>query len=172
MASRSSSRINARTGSDPTPQHLWWTLSLVVLLSMASACSQQEAHTNDVECQDDVSLIVIDSPLRRKLDLLFVIDNSSSMCQEQAALVKAFPDWVKQLTTYVDLDIHIAVTTTDAVGDQRGPQISIRASSWVSLHRILVERAGERGGIQISAAFQNARFRSSSSCKQSSPFEQ
>jgi len=51
-----------------------------------------------------------------KLDFLWIIDNSASMCQEQFALSLSFEDFVTELTTYLsNIDIRIAVTTTDAI---------------------------------------------------------
>jgi hypothetical protein len=47
------------------------------------------------------------------LDALFVIDNSSSMCQEQAALHAGFDALLTQLEGLPTLDLRIAVTTTD-----------------------------------------------------------
>ena len=52
-----------------------------------------------------------------KMDILFVIDDSGSMAEEQAALAAAFPDFIAALhnyeTAYGDLlDYHIAATTT------------------------------------------------------------
>ena len=53
-----------------------------------------------------------------KLDFLWIIDNSSSMCQEQAALAASFRDFRGQLEAYLNIDVRLAVTTTDAVGNQ------------------------------------------------------
>lgn len=55
-----------------------------------------------------------------KIDLLFVIDNSGTMAQEQLTLAKNFPAFVQDLQTLknadaepVDTDVNIMVTTTD-----------------------------------------------------------
>ncbi len=67
----------------------------------------------------------IDLPARTAIDLLFVIDNSGTMCQEQAALVANF----ERLADFFfeDLgsgaDLRIAVTTTD-VGASDGAFLS------------------------------------------------
>ena len=57
---------------------------------------------------------------RGRLDLLFVIDNSGSMGEEQLNLARNMPLLVRQLENLndvegneVDLDVHIMVTTTD-----------------------------------------------------------
>lgn len=50
----------------------------------------------------------------RDLDILFVVDNSGSMHDEQAALVAAFPGFTALLTDSLGLpDLHIAVVSTD-----------------------------------------------------------
>ena len=56
-----------------------------------------------------------------KVDLLFVIDDSISMDDEQAALIAAFPDFIDAMQAELgDTDgYHIGVTTTDVyAGDQ------------------------------------------------------
>ena len=45
----------------------------------------------------------------RPLDLLFVVDNSGSMCQEQDQLTSSFRSMAERLN---DVDFHIAITTT------------------------------------------------------------
>ncbi|MBM4373060.1 MAG: hypothetical protein FJ098_15505, partial [Deltaproteobacteria bacterium] len=57
-----------------------------------------------------------DQPI--KLDFLWVIDNSSSMCQEQASLARSFDAFVGQLESYLNVDINLAVTTSDAIKGQ------------------------------------------------------
>jgi hypothetical protein len=47
-----------------------------------------------------------------KMDILFVIDNSGSMGQEQANLAANFPGFIQVLEDYGDLDYRVAVTTT------------------------------------------------------------
>jgi hypothetical protein len=53
-----------------------------------------------------------------KMDILFVIDNSLSMDDDQAALAAAFPDFAAVIETYTNhtgqhLDYRVAITTTD-----------------------------------------------------------
>jgi hypothetical protein len=49
-----------------------------------------------------------------KLDILWVIDNSSSMCQEQWTLARSFSQFAVMLSTYLEqIDIRLAVVTTD-----------------------------------------------------------
>ena len=47
-----------------------------------------------------------------KLDMLWVVDNSGSMCQEQKTLRDNFNLFIEKLNE-TNLDFHIGVTTTD-----------------------------------------------------------
>lgn len=47
-----------------------------------------------------------------KMDILFIIDNSGSMGQEQENLAANFPGFIQVLEDYGDLDYRVAVTTT------------------------------------------------------------
>ncbi len=49
-----------------------------------------------------------------KIDFLWVVDNSSSMCQEQVGLTTNFNQFVNTIKTAFDIDPRIAVTTVDA----------------------------------------------------------
>lgn len=70
-----------------------------------------------------------------KIDLLFVIDDSASMGQEQASLITAFPEFIDAIAATKDgtLDYHVAVTTTstsmvcDEAVDAIGPENSVAA---------------------------------------------
>jgi len=53
-----------------------------------------------------------------KVDMLWIIDNSASMCQEQHALAKGFEQFVAGLQENLSLDVRIAVTNTDALSNQ------------------------------------------------------
>lgn len=58
-----------------------------------------------------------------KMDLVFVIDNSQSMVEEQQNLVVNFPNFIKVLNEYKtqkgeELDYRVAITSTDDVKDQ------------------------------------------------------
>jgi hypothetical protein len=58
-----------------------------------------------------------------KIDFLWVIDNSSSMCQEQVALTTNFQTFVSQIKTSFDIDPRVAVTTVDAQCDVNNTSI-------------------------------------------------
>lgn len=52
----------------------------------------------------------------QKVDFLFVIDNSGSMAEEQAALTASFPDFINSISSTLDAtqDYHVMVIDTDA----------------------------------------------------------
>jgi len=52
-----------------------------------------------------------------KVDFLWVIDNSSSMCQEQAQLATSFDEFIKKIQSFVNIDYRIAVVTTDMLSE-------------------------------------------------------
>lgn len=59
----------------------------------------------------------------KKMDIVFVVDNSQSMKEEQENLAKNFPDFIKVINDYKteagdSLDYRVAVTTTDDVADK------------------------------------------------------
>jgi hypothetical protein len=69
----------------------------------------------------------------KRVDFLFVIDNSASMEDQQAALVGAFPGFIDaiQSTLAADSDYHVMVVDTDAWGrcDTANPWMGMDATS-------------------------------------------
>ena len=56
-----------------------------------------------------------------KLDFLWVIDNSVSMCQEQNALAGNIATFLDKIQNFVNVDVRLAVVTTDAISEsERG----------------------------------------------------
>ena len=56
-----------------------------------------------------------------KVDFLWVVDNSASMCQEQASLADSFDEFLKKIQQFVAIDYRIAVVTTDMISpDHKG----------------------------------------------------
>ena len=51
------------------------------------------------------------------IDMLWVIDSSPSMCAEQRDLALSFPGFVAELTSAGELDLRVAVTSTDVLCD-------------------------------------------------------
>lgn len=58
------------------------------------------------------NLDVFQQPLRSSADLLFIVDNSCSMSEEQSSLTNNFTTFINTLTL-TDADYHIGVITTD-----------------------------------------------------------
>jgi hypothetical protein len=70
-----------------------------------------------------------------KIDILFVVDNSASMEDEQNALAAAFPQFASVIENYTNhtgqhLDYHIAITTTDITYSQDVPIFGPQVSQW------------------------------------------
>ncbi len=61
-----------------------------------------------------------------KIDFLWVVDNSTSMCEEQVALTKSFQTFTTELNRAFDVDAHVAVTTADAQCDPNVTKSSAR----------------------------------------------
>ena len=58
-----------------------------------------------------------------KIDFLWVIDNSASMCQEQVGLAASFQDFTDKLIDQFELDAQVGVVTSDMHCDPQNPQI-------------------------------------------------
>jgi hypothetical protein len=54
-----------------------------------------------------------------KVDFLWVIDDSASMCQEQASLAESFDEFINRVENFVNIDYRIAVVTTDMLSEDR-----------------------------------------------------
>ena len=50
-----------------------------------------------------------------KIDFVWVIDNSNSMCEEQSVLTKNFDAFATQLQDFISIDARMAVVTTDVL---------------------------------------------------------
>ncbi len=99
-------------------------LSLALLASCASKPSSPSADgetgtsgDEEMNSDDNASSTETNSdtgtePANKKVDILFVIDNSHSMAEEQANLIRGAANLIDTLEA-VEADFHIAVTTTD-----------------------------------------------------------
>ncbi len=56
----------------------------------------------------------------KKVDFLFVIDNSASMSQQQIALAASFPGFIAEIESTIASDFHVMAIDTDAVGGKPG----------------------------------------------------
>lgn len=61
-------------------------------------------------------IVIPSSGTRQKLDILWVVDNSGSMCQEQKALRENFDTFAEAIQR-ADIDFQLGVTTTQMRGD-------------------------------------------------------
>jgi len=88
---------------------------VTVVCLFASACADMPVHDVSKTFAIEVSeKTEHQDPI--KLDFLWVIDNSASMCQEQTALATSFGKFADSLKKYLkNIDIRLAVTTTDAI---------------------------------------------------------
>lgn len=72
----------------------------------------------DRRFKDNDSRVAVLDPI--PIDILFVIDDSNSMCEEQQALIDSFASVSERLSA-VPADFHVAVTTTDMEPFSDGP---------------------------------------------------
>ncbi|MEX1367576.1 MAG: vWA domain-containing protein [Nannocystaceae bacterium] len=92
-------------------RNLWTALCLVLVPAMA-ACNAHPLKAVELKTeQEDDDTVPLS--VNRDVDILFVIDNSRSMAQEQATLARNFGPLIERLTA-VEANYRIAVTTTDA----------------------------------------------------------
>jgi len=86
-------------------------LSISILFSL-TACGELPGFNVDAKTDDFVQ-----EPVRNdKIDILFVIDNSGSMADEQAILAQSFEEFIKKFTDK-KLDFQVGVISTDHVSD-------------------------------------------------------
>ncbi len=90
---------------------------LAIDLAQASDLASDNADTAspDAPAQDAPP----PGPLRAKVDIVFVVDNSGSMSEEQANLARNFPAFMNTLTAGTEPegpDLHIAVVSSDLGG--------------------------------------------------------
>ncbi|GMV40701.1 MAG: hypothetical protein AMXMBFR64_24170 [Myxococcales bacterium] len=95
----------------------WLSPSLILAAGLGAAC-------NDVPVAgvlDSFSAQVTDERSNTdavKLDILWVIDNSVSMCQEQNALAANINEFIGKITGFVNVDVRLAVVTTDGLSEK------------------------------------------------------
>ena len=93
--------------------------AMLVALALAGCSGSGAAPDLDAEAAGDPGLdgsactteACVAGPVR--VDLLLVQDNSSGACQEQNALARSIGGFVEALTGWGDVDLRVAVTTTD-----------------------------------------------------------
>jgi hypothetical protein len=112
------------------------SLTSVILSTTALGCVSTEKESVNRE-----ELAVISALPNRNLDVLFVIDNSGSMGDEQELLARNFPRFMEKLQSIPGglPNVHIGVTTTD-MGTLGGPAVGGCQS------------IGDQGGLQLNGA--------------------
>jgi hypothetical protein len=70
-------------------------------------------------------------PDRPRVDVLWVVDNSGSMIDEQSDLADNFTNFILQ-AVYLDTDYHMGVITTDVQSEWTGKMYSCSGPLWIS----------------------------------------
>ena len=90
----------------------------ILVSSLLALCSCDKGGSTFSLAADSSQFQQSATFLPRKLDVLFVVDNSGSMKASQSALAQNFPIFINYFKTK-GYDFKIAITTTDAYyGDQ------------------------------------------------------
>lgn len=87
-------------------------LALGLLSTITLGCNDRSVGVLDMR-EDGTFTQRFGDGIGRKIDILFVIDSSASMEEEQRGLGKAFPGFMQGLETIPALSWRIGVTTTD-----------------------------------------------------------
>jgi len=93
----------------------------LVLLAVLAGCTEYElGESEPVQAKEDLKDIPI--AINRDLDILFVIDDSSSMAEEQASLAANFPAFIEVLETIEGglPNVHIGVVSSNMGGETSG----------------------------------------------------
>jgi hypothetical protein len=77
---------------------------------------------NNEEVPSNLIKDTFDGPEPQLLDLLFVVDNSCSMSEEQASLAAAAPGMYQALVDY-GVDLHVGVVSTDMVDPEHSGRL-------------------------------------------------
>jgi hypothetical protein len=114
-----------------------WVLAAATVPLALWACNAHPLEQPKPAPEQQTDLVYEVNPVR-KLDLLFVVDNSNSMMQEQANLKKNFPDFMNELTKIQGgvPDLHIAVVSSNVGAGPTQPAAECPPG-------------GDRGGFQI-----------------------
>ncbi|HMN67864.1 MAG TPA: hypothetical protein PKC28_04930 [Bdellovibrionales bacterium] len=101
---------------------LVWTALIAIGCAKASFSDNDSHHSldNSSSGQTPDEGVIKNSYffVKRQADILFVIDTSTSMSEEQTLLQSGFPSFTSTINTYSGgtLDWHIAITSTDVSG--------------------------------------------------------
>lgn len=97
-----------------------------------------------------VSLTTVDTRQKPELDVLFVVDNSTSMSSKQKALAQAIPSLIKKIES-LNVNYHVGVVTTD-VGTLPPPGTPFPGSTDTRCNTL----SGEDGALQKLACTQRS----------------
>jgi hypothetical protein len=86
----------------------WGVIGATALLAVASASCEPDSNPTIVESESGFRWPIG----RNQVDILFVVDNSDSMCEEQLALRESLVEFIDPLVLQ-QADLQIAVVTTD-----------------------------------------------------------
>jgi hypothetical protein len=88
------------------------TVAIVTCAAALWACNSHPLQAPDPrpEIQTDLAFEVTPE---NKLDLIFLVDNSGSMAQEQASLARNFPRFMEELQKLGAVDLRLAVISSD-----------------------------------------------------------
>lgn len=100
-------------------------LSILYLVSL-SACSDKDPYISILASSD---VFYQTSSVNNKLDVLFVVDNSGSMSDEQSNLATNFNSFMSNFMSK-GFDYRIAVTTTDAYLTQYGTSCNVGTTGY------------------------------------------
>jgi hypothetical protein len=145
--------------------------TLLLLAAAATACSGDTIVVGDL-----AEVAIIKAIPNRDLDLLFVVDNSSSMLDQQQALAAAFPRMIDALTQLDGAlpNLHIGVVTSDlgtsaldgappappvGIGtgacEQTGDDGVLRTSALLSTNPTFIDTGTPNFGGALAEAFQD-----------------
>ena len=114
----------------------------ILAATLLTACPDRDV-TEVNPIQDNVDTKVIPVTLNRDLDILFVVDNSGSMAEEQALLSANFAAFIDVLEAPdVKANYRIGVTTTDS-GSPRCPAATYKPEGGKLVLSSCVDRAAQ-----------------------------
>lgn len=131
-------------------------------------CYQGVTENKDPECKSET--FHQSASQTKKLDIVWIIDNSGSMADEQSALGTNFSAFIDEFITK-DVDFKMAITTTDATSSKKGLMVtgsdtkltSQKAreneakfkSDFKSLVKVGTSGSGTEKGLEASEGFMN-----------------
>jgi hypothetical protein len=140
--------------------------ALVLALSTSFGCSKVNFSKDTVQASKGQGTTPPPPPpggtvtnsyffVKRAADILFVIDNSGSMSEEQALLRSGFPSFTSALNTYSGgtLEWHVAITSTDVASAGAGKQGALVEFSGMPPNTYFLDSSTNVN--QANAAFQS-----------------